>query len=134
LRPEKNEWINVISSFQPDENWILIGHSLGGTAILGYLEETSKPVSQIILVSTPFDAMSFGTIDNFYSGGFDWGRIKEKAGKIDLIYEDNDPVVPKEHGEKYTKYLSGNLHIIHGFTHTSELDLKILEKIIQEKS
>src|SRR3990167_7905498 len=57
--PHRDEWVETIEEFNPDESWVLIGHSLGGIAILRYLEKAKKEISQAILAATPFYSMNF---------------------------------------------------------------------------
>lgn len=130
--PKLDEWLKMIESFQPDESWVLIGHSLGGVAILKFLENADRPIAKTILVATPRAAMHFGALDNFFEGGFDWGQIRTHCPKFEILSEDNDPAVPLEHGQKYAKNLGGRLHTISGFSHFHKLDLNFLEKLIDE--
>lgn len=125
--PKLENWLKTIKSYRPDKDWILIGHSLGGVAILKYLENAKAPIKQAILLATPFDSMKFGAIENFYDEGFDWKKIRANCPKFNLVYETDDPVVPKEHGQKYTQELTGNLKIIAGGMHLHNLDLDFLE-------
>lgn len=127
--PQKEEWLKVIEKCQPDEDWILIGHSLGGVAILKYLEKSISGVDKVILIATPYDAMHFGALENFYEGGFDWKTIKKKAKKFEILNEENDPAIPVTHGQNFAKKLSGHLHIIRGYTHFHNLNLNFLEKL-----
>jgi len=129
--PKKEEWVRIIESFKPDENWVLIGHSLGGVAILRYLEKAPGKIKQVILVATPYDAMKFGAIDNFFAGGFDWPKIKANSPQFDLVYEADDMAVPLKHGQKYAKKLGGKLHVLPGFDHFQKIDLDFLEKLIK---
>lgn len=128
--PKKDEWLEAISNFQPDKSWILIGHSLGGVAILKYLEMADKPIAKAILIATPFTSMHFGALDNFFEGGFRWENIKANCPSFEIINEDNDPAVPVEHGQKYAQNLSGHLHTVSGYTHFHNIDLKFLEKLL----
>lgn len=130
--PKLDEWLKIIESYKPDESWTLIGHSLGGVAILKYLENAEKPVGKAILIATPFAAMHFGALDNFFEGGFNWEQIKKNVKTIDIVNEDNDPAVPSEHGQKYAQNLGGNLHTVSGYTHFHNIDLNFLEKLIIE--
>lgn len=127
--PRIEEWQKVIEKFQPDENWILIGHSLGGVAILKYLEKALWKVDKVILIATPYDSMHFGGLENFFEGGFDWETIKKKARKFEILNEENDPAIPVEHGQNFAKKLDGQLHVIKGYTHFHDLNLNFLEKL-----
>lgn len=131
--PKKDEWLKIIESFRPDSSWILIGHSLGGVAILKYLEIAKKPIAQAILIATPFNEMEFSPIKNFFDNGFNWEKIKKNCPKFDIVNEDNDSVVPLEHGEKYSQSLDSRLHTLAGYTHFHEIDLNFLEKLIDER-
>ena len=128
--PKKDEWLKVIEDFKPNENWILIGHSLGGVMILKYLEIADKPIGKAILIATPFMAMHFGALDNFFEGGFNWENIKANCPSFEILNEDNDPAVPIEHGQKYAQNLGGQLHTVSGYTHFHNIDLKFLEKLL----
>lgn len=130
--PKKEEWLKIIESYHPDKEWVLIGHSLGGVAILKYLENANTQVSKTILIATPNDAMHFGALEHFFGDGFDFRKIKKNCPKFDLIYEDNDPAVPLEHGKKFAKDLGCKIHIVKGYVHMGKIDLKLLEKLIEK--
>lgn len=129
--PKKEEWLKIVKNFQPDENWILIGHSLGGVTILKYLEQATVKVNKVILIATPYEPMEFTPIANFFAGGFDWEIIKTMADKFIVVSEDNDPLVPLDHGKNYAKKLNCQLIVENGFLHFDKIDLKLLEKIIE---
>jgi len=130
--PILEDWLEIVRSYNLDENWIVIGHSLGGVTILRFLEETKKPIAQAIVVASPLEAMNFGALENFYQTDFNWKKIKSNAESIDLIYESDDPVVPIANGEKLAKVLEAELYIQSGALHLIELDLSLLDKIIKE--
>lgn len=128
--PKLDEWLEIIESFSPDENWILVGHSLGGVAIMRYLEKAGKPVAQTVLTATPIDEMQFTPLKNFFMQDFDWEKIRQNAGKINLIYEEGDEVVPLEHGKILSQKLVAPLEIVPGAWHLYKLDMGTLDKII----
>jgi len=128
--PKKDEWIKRISDFKPDGNWILIGHSLGGDAILRYLEIADKKVAEVLLIATPYESMKFGAIENFFEKGFDWDAIKNKSDKIIVINEDNDPAVPLEHGRQLSRQLGCQLIVRPGYVHFDKIDINLLERLI----
>lgn len=128
--PKENAWVKVIENFGPDENWILIGHSLGGVAILRYLEKAEKPVGQAILVAVPYEPMSFKPIENFFEAEFDWAEIRKNCPKFDIVNESNDSVIPVEYGQKFADKLKGKLHILPGYSHFHSIDLDFLKGLI----
>ena len=128
--PEYDGWLKAIEDFAPDGNSILIGHSLGGVAILKYLEKAEVPVKQIVLAATPIDSMDFPQIASFFNSSFHWDKIKQNAHKINLINEADDPLVPVEHGHRLAEKLDGELTVLPGGMHLFVLDMKVLEKII----
>lgn len=130
--PKKEEWLKIIEGFRPNENWILIGHSLGGVTILKYLEITSIKIARAILIATPFEPMKFTPIANFFEGGFDWEKIKKNCSNFIVLNESDDSVVPLSHGEKLAKALRVKLNIVPGYSHFHNMDLDYLEKIINE--
>lgn len=129
--PKLDRWLEVIKNLKPDENWVLIGHSLGGVALLKYLETAARPVRQTILLAVPFEAMDFEGIENFFAGGFDWEKIRANCPRFNLLYETDDPVVEKEHGQKYAQNLKGELTIVPGGMHLHNIDLEMLSKLIE---
>lgn len=130
--PKKEEWITVIRDFHPDKSWGLLGLSLGGVAVLKYLEETEQPIGRTILMATPYDSMNFKPIIEFFGDGFDWEKIKKNSLCFDILNETNDPVVPKENGSNFSKKLNGKLHILPGGTHFHIFDLNILKEILEK--
>jgi len=130
--PQKDEWVKIIQDFGPDENSILIGHSLGGVAILRYLEKARQKVSQSILVATPIRELGkeFEAIENFLEPDFAWDKIKTNCGRFIIFNQTNDPDVPLLHGQDLAKYVGGELVIVEGQNHFDTIDFNLLEKYI----
>jgi len=129
--PKKEEWLKIISELNPDENWILIGHSLGGAAILRHLEETAQPISQAILIATPYEPMQFKPIEDFFKTPFDWQKIRKNCQKFDIVNESNDSIISVDYGQKFAKNLKGKLHILPGYSHFHTIDLDFLKGLIE---
>jgi len=132
--PKKEEWVNVIKNYIKDENWIVITHSLGGVALLRFLEEVHVPISRAILTATPFDEMKFEPINSFFENELNWDIIKKNLGKIDFIYGDEDQIVPLDHGKKYAHKLNAPLYVIPECQHLFTIDLDLLAKLIKENN
>ncbi len=135
LRPKKEEWVSIIKDFNPDENSILIGHSLGGVAILRYLEEAKNKVGECIFIATPIrklerEEYDFGPTYNFFESDIDYQKIKQNCREFIIINQTDDPWVPLQHGKDLADYTGGNLKIVEGNDHFDKIDFKLLEKYI----
>jgi len=119
--PVVKEWIEEIShavdNSQEDEIF-LVGHSLGATAILKYLESMGedKKISGVVLVSGlisplgPDDKESnYRAIDSFVVPPIDFEKVKNKANKFVILHSVDDPAVPFWHAEKLSKELDCKL-------------------------
>jgi len=129
--PKKEQWLKIIKETIKSDNWILIGHSLGGVAILKYLENAPFKAKQVVLIAAAYEPMSFGPIENFFDAPFQWEKIKLHCPKFDIVVESDDPVVPIEHGKNFAKKLGGKLHVLPGGTHFHSLDLEFLKGLIK---
>lgn len=131
--PKQDEWVKIIEQFSPDENSILIGHSLGGAAILRYLEKAIQKVGQSIFVATPVEKLGIGVIDDFFEPDFNWAKIKAICGCFAIFNQTSDPWVPLSHGHNLAQHTAGELVVFEGADHFDTIDFQLLEKHILEK-
>ncbi len=119
--PIKQEWVDEISraiEMNPTDDIYLVGHSLGSTAILRYLETSDQKITGIVLVSGPIIKTMNRKIDNFLETPFDFETIKTKAEKFVVIHGDNDPYVPAvDHGDICSKALDAQYIVIKNGEH-----------------
>jgi hypothetical protein len=108
-RPTIPEWIEFIAKIvgEPDQETVMIGHSLGGQAIVLYLEmlgAKDKSVGKTVLVASGFptrhspeDAEQRAEGDKvlvpWLTVGVDPIRVRKAAGKCVVILSDDDPVI-----------------------------------------
>ena len=135
LNPLKEEWVKVIEDYNPNEDSILIGHSLGGLAILRYLEKALRKVGKCVFIATPIRKLENNNFDsspiyNFFKPDIDYSRIKKNCDKFIIINQKNDPLVPLQDGKDLVKYIGGDLKILEGNNHLCQIDLDSLEEII----
>lgn len=91
----------------------LIGHSLGGTVILRYLEQyESKNVKGVVIVSAPCHRNNNRNIDTFLTTDFNWELLRTRNIPTVVIHGDNDPYVPVSDAEEIAKELSAPLTLI----------------------
>ena len=114
--PKLNEWIEEIKRFvdiNKNDEIVLVGHSLGATSILRYLEqENTLPVSECVLVSGPIKKKKNEKIYEFLEKDFNFDLIKNKSKKFTVIHGDDDPYVSLNNAEDISKNLDCKLILI----------------------
>ena len=121
--PVKEKWVQVIRAHSPNKHTVLIGHSLGGTTILRYLESIEQPIHTCMLIASPIRSTGDSAINNFFIPDFDWRKIRAMAGRFLLLYQEADPAVPIEHGKELARYLGVSLMMSDGDDHFDRLDI-----------
>jgi predicted alpha/beta hydrolase family esterase len=104
-----------------DQRSCSIGHSLGATFLLRYLERAHAPIGCAVFVApliaeignSEYDQLNRTFIDHPY----DWERIKRNAGRVVCFAGDNDPYVPLNQPREVAARLSAPLQIIPGGGH-----------------
>lgn len=124
--PEIEKWLAAVREkvprFEPSEEWILIGHSLGCPAILRLLEgmDEGEKVKAAVLVAAFAKDLGIPQINNFVNRPFNWGKIRKKAEKIVIINSDNDPYIQLSEAERIAAHLNAELIVEHGAGHINE--------------
>ncbi|MBY0110568.1 alpha/beta hydrolase [Patescibacteria group bacterium] len=122
-QPIEHEWVDEIARHITEGDEIyLVGHSLGVTAILRYLETASVKIAGVVLVSGPCNATGNTKIDNFFIIPFNYATIRQRVEKVAIIHSDNDHLVPLEDAKMLEKELSGTLTVIHEGGHLGSHD------------
>jgi predicted alpha/beta hydrolase family esterase len=120
--PIVSKWMEEISravdNSQEEDEIILVGHSLGATSVLKYIESNlkNKKIIAAILVSgliSPLDPENkdsiFRGIDSFVVPAIDLDKVKGNAERVIVIHSKDDPVVPFWQGEEISKKLDCEL-------------------------
>jgi predicted alpha/beta hydrolase family esterase len=124
--PKLEDWLaktrELIPTFGPKDEWMLIGHSLGCPTILRLLETFGRgeKAKAVILVAGFAKDLGIPEIRNFVDHDFDWKKIKGKAGKFIIINSDNDPYIDLSEGERMAKLLGAEFIVEHGGGHINE--------------
>ena len=120
-KPVVSKWIEEINHAvenAPEDEIFLVGHSLGATAVLKYLESVSenKKISGVVLVSgliSPLDPENstsvYRAIDSFVVPPLDFEKVKNKAEKFSVFHSIDDPAVPFSHAERISNALNCKL-------------------------
>jgi len=131
--PDRTEWLNVITKLMTKlgSDTIIVGHSIGVTSALDYLENTNVPIKGLISVSGIFD--EYGLELNRYFlkvRSIDADKVKKNMGKAFAFYGDDDPYVPQDSLQLLADKLNvkpvilskgGHLNATAGFTEFPQL-------------
>jgi predicted alpha/beta hydrolase family esterase len=110
--PQLKAWLKKLKQVigEPDENLILVGHSLGVNLIHRYLEAlpAGTQIKAAICVATPTktSVKPYKPIHNFLAKDFNWQKIKTKAKHWFIIGSDNDPYIPLKEIKKIPQQLA----------------------------
>lgn len=103
--PEIHAWVSTLQHLITEINsdTVIIGHSIGGQAVLRYLEtlpEEAKAGKVIFIASwthlTPEaapDADSEAIVQPWLETPIDWKKIKTRSNTFTAFFSDNDPYV-----------------------------------------
>jgi uncharacterized protein len=144
--PEIDAWVNYLLNLapEPDENTFFVGHSIGGQAILRYIEKLdNKKIGGIVLVAGWFTLTNLETEEEWeiaepwMKTPVDFKKVKSAVKKITAIFSDSDPFVPlAENKNIFSESLGAEIIVEnkkgHFITEDGVLELRIvLEKILQ---
>jgi len=124
--PKLEEWLaeirKIVPKFKPEDDWVLVSHSLGGPTILRILETfgPDEKIKAAIMVATFAKDLGIDEIKSFVDTPFDLKKAKEKCNKFVIINSDNDPYIELSEGERIAKELGGELLVEHNAGHINE--------------
>jgi len=124
--PQKDEWVKTIGNLCPDENTILVGHSLGTPAILRYLEQSGQKVDKVISIAGFAQDLGYAETSNFVEEPFDWDKIKILANKFVIIAQKEDPYVSVEIAKEVADKTNGEWVLVDGDNHFDKMDLDLM--------
>jgi uncharacterized protein len=145
--PKLFDWLKTIDTLVESavEPIILVGHSLGGTAVLRYVESTpSKPILACISLAgvvdpAPYDQEAYPFRESFFETPIDLARVRTNVGHLIGIYSRDDTDVAFDQAEKFQQEGSAELLDVDGYGHFSEEDstkeipelLQVIDSLIQ---
>lgn len=122
-RPQLSAWLPHLAQAigAPDEELLLIGHSLGTVTIMRYLEALpgNQRVGNVIFVAGFTDQLGFRQLENFFENRLDYARIRPKAASFTAIQSDNDPYVSAQYGQRLKQELGAEIISKHNAGHMS---------------
>lgn len=136
--PEKGkiaEWLPALIGLRPDPTTYLVGHSLGGTLILRYLEQAIEPIAGFFLVGAPVNDLARNDLHEtgFFERDFAWETIKQQSKKRFCLASTDDPTVPFWQAEYIAKQVEAKLVTFHDRQHFKQTDFPELVTLLQEQ-
>lgn len=142
-RPGVEEWIRFIGNLvgSPDENTVLVAHSMGGFATVLFLDRLGQvgiSVGKTVLIATGYPSGLTADEADERTGGdpvlrgwltqtVNSERVKRAAGKCTVILSDDDPYIPVQEAKAaFASNLGARIIIEHGLGHMNE-DSRITE-------
>ncbi|CAM1341901.1 RBBP9/YdeN family alpha/beta hydrolase [Tenacibaculum amylolyticum] len=121
------DWIKILqdTADKNSENTLLIGHSIGGTAVLRMLEQTDKKFAGLIMVSTAGFDLGYPALKDFFEGEFDYNKINSNTSFVTTFYSPNDVVLapdPVKHASVFLKNLNAKTIILNERGHFAPFD------------
>lgn len=141
--PRIENWIPFLLEKipSPDENTVLVGHSLGAPALFMYLEKLPKNihVGKVVLIAGSFKQINdLSPQDKIIAKPWletqlDYKKIDHAAKSIIAFFSDNDPWVPLKENSKIFKKLHAKIIIEHNMGHYNEdAGIKEVPEILKE--
>lgn len=131
--PRIETWVPFLVSKikSPDENTVLVGHSMGCQAILRFLEKIpeGRQAGKVILVGGFTESVSNletdeerGIVKPWLETPIDFVKVKRSAKEIAAFFSDNDRWVPLENEKAIKEKLDAKTIIEHGMHHWGDRD------------
>lgn len=107
--PELKEWITYLQDIvgEPNTDTYFVGHSLGGIAIVRYLESLNEgqKVGGCVFIAGFSEDIGYSEIGEFYSTSENIDNAKKHCDKFVAIYSDNDKDVPIKIAKNFAQAL-----------------------------
>lgn len=123
--PKMNAWVPLLAEIvgEPDEELVLIGHSIGCATIMRYLETLSdaQKVGGVVFVAGFNENVGFDEIQTFFETPIiDLAKIKTKSKNgFFAIHSDNDPYVDMKYADILKEGLGAEVIVKHAAAHFS---------------
>lgn len=98
--PDRQEWLSFITNLTKDIDLgklIIVGHSLGVTSALDFIEQAPKPIKALVSVAG-FSEDTHTELNSYFlrEKSVDFGKVRANLGSAHVFYSDNDPYLTQE--------------------------------------
>ena len=132
-KPKLSKWLGLlekeVNSAKGDV--ILIGHSLGGAAVLRFLERyKGDKIKAVVLVAAAYEFRKHAHLHEFTLEPFDWFAINNTCKKFIVLHSTDDDVVPYGRAKRLAEKLNAQSIITRCCYHFNrKIEPKVLEAI-----
>lgn len=129
--PKIESWVKKLAETvgTPDENVILVGHSIGCQTIMRYLDSNAEAhiagavfIAPWLTLQNLEDEESEKIAKPWLETGIDFEHVKNAADSFTAIFSDNDPFVNEENQKMFKEKLGAKIIVEHGKGHFTEDD------------
>jgi predicted alpha/beta hydrolase family esterase len=125
--PDPSAWMEAVRATVgiPDENSVVVAHSLGCLTVLRYLSQLPESwrLGTLVLVSGFVDPLpALPELDAYIQDGCDVERLRDHIGRLVILRSDADPYVPPEHTDRLATLLGTTAEVVPGAGHFLESD------------
>jgi uncharacterized protein len=122
--PDLSEWMSKLDSLSPDENTILVGHSLANALILKYLEREESNIKGAVMVAAwdwlLEDIKEFH--HTFFETGFNYEKIAQKNTPLTIVNSTTDPYINYAKSQELASKVNAKFIGVEGAGHFMERD------------
>ena len=120
--PDPGRWAAALGQAVgvPDDNTVVVAHSLGCITVLRYLLTLSGPwrLGSLVLVSGFVDKLpALPLLDSYIGEGLDPARLSKSIGHVAVIRSDGDPYVPVGYTDALAQMLGTGAVVVPGAGH-----------------
>ncbi|MBN2052924.1 serine hydrolase family protein [Candidatus Woesearchaeota archaeon] len=140
--PRINTWVGALKKIiKPDQNTILIGHSIGCQTILRYLEsiDTKIKFGGVFLVAGFVHLKGLESKEEkdiakpWLSTPINWEKVRKNSKKFVAFFSDNDVFVPVEDSKIFKEKLNAKIILEHNKGHfDDEATIKEFPSLLKE--
>ena len=138
--PVIESWVGKLNEIiKPDENTILIGHSIGTQTILRYLQNASHKFAGIFLVAAFVNLKNLEddeakkTAEPWLTTPINWDAVKEHTNRSVVFLSDDDEFVDTYDGKIFLEKLNAKVIIQHNKGHfDDEKGILEIPKLLEE--
>jgi predicted alpha/beta hydrolase family esterase len=138
--PDRKGWVKTLATAvgTPDQNTHFIGHSLGCTTILLYLQSTKTKVGNVIFVAPWIDLKRKSLLARILFRTWRTTRIlfsevRNNINHITTILADKDPYIPVSIERVCKKHFGHHVIVIKGDHHFAQMEKLNVPKVLMNE-